>query len=71
MSEYVELKRPLFTPFFMALALLVGLAVVFLAVRFVNGMGSVANLNGGYSWGIWVVYDIVVGTALAVVMRWR
>ncbi|MBK6402895.1 MAG: Ni/Fe-hydrogenase cytochrome b subunit [Rhodocyclaceae bacterium] len=65
MSEYVELKRPLFTPFFMALALLVGLAVVFLAVRFVNGMGSVANLNGGYSWGIWVVYDIVVGTALA------
>ncbi len=65
MSEYVELKRPLFTPFFMALALLVGLAVVFLAVRFVNGMGSVANLNGGYSWGIWVVYDLVVGTALA------
>ena len=65
MSEYVELKRPLFTPFFMALALLVGLAVVFLAVRFVTGIGAVANLGGGYAWGIWVVYDIVVGTALA------
>ena len=40
------------------------LGVVFLSIRFVSGIGSVTNLNGGYAWGIWVVYDIVVGTAL-------
>lgn len=32
---------------------------------FVDGMGAVSNLNGGFSWGIWVVYDVVVGTAFA------
>ena len=37
----------------------------YLGVRFVNGMGFVTNLNGGYAWGLWVVYDIVIGTALA------
>ena len=38
-----------------------------LSVRsFHSGHGlAVTNLNGGYPWGIWVVYDIVVGTALA------
>ncbi len=65
MSHFAELKRPLLTPFFMVLALLVLVAVVLLAVRFTTGMGSIANLGGGYAWGIWVVYDIVVGTALA------
>jgi Ni/Fe-hydrogenase subunit HybB-like protein len=32
---------------------------------FIDGMGAVSNLNGGYAWGIWVVYDVVVGTAFA------
>ncbi len=32
---------------------------------FVGGMGEVSNLNGGYAWGIWVVYDVVIGTAFA------
>jgi Ni/Fe-hydrogenase subunit HybB-like protein len=40
-------------------------AIVLLLVRFFTGMGAVTNLNGGYAWGIWVVYDIVVGTAFA------
>lgn len=30
-----------------------------------DGMGAVSNLNGGYTWGIWVVYDVVIGTAFA------
>ena len=32
---------------------------------FMDGMGAVSNLNGGFTWGIWVVYDVVVGTAFA------
>lgn len=57
--------RPLVTPFFLALVAIAALGTVFLVIRFVTGMGTVANLNGGFPWGVWVVYDIVVGTALA------
>ncbi|MDI6750059.1 MAG: Ni/Fe-hydrogenase cytochrome b subunit [Pseudomonadota bacterium] len=36
-----------------------------LAVRFLYGLGSVTNLNDGYPWGIWVVVDVVIGSAFA------
>lgn len=48
--------------FFSALALI---AVFFLAQRFMFGLGAVTNLNNGYPWGIWVVYDVVIGTGFA------
>jgi Ni/Fe-hydrogenase subunit HybB-like protein len=35
-----------------------------LAVRFLYGLGSVTNLNDGYPWGIWVVVDVVIGSAM-------
>lgn len=41
------------------------IAVVLLAKRMVLGLGSVTNLNNGYPWGIWIVYDVVIGTAFA------
>ena len=53
------------TPPFLALGALAAIGFYFLLERFIFGMGSVTNLNGGYAWGIWVVYDVVVGTALA------
>jgi Ni/Fe-hydrogenase subunit HybB-like protein len=28
-------------------------------------MGAVTNINDGYPWGIWVVYDVVIGSAFA------
>jgi Ni/Fe-hydrogenase subunit HybB-like protein len=65
MSHYKELNRPLVTPFYLALGAIVAIGVILLLVRFTQGMGSLVNLNGGYAWGVWVVYDIVVGTALA------
>lgn len=65
MSHHVALNRPYLTRPFLILGALAALAIVIIVTRFVLGMGSVANLNGGYPWGIWVVYDIVVGTALA------
>lgn len=65
MSQHAELRRPVVTPFFISLGVVVAVACVFLAARFLLGMGSVANLNGGYPWGVWVIYDIVIGTALA------
>jgi Ni/Fe-hydrogenase subunit HybB-like protein len=48
---------------FFSLIALVGL--FYLAQRFVFGLGAVTNLNQGYPWGIWVVYDVVVGTGFA------
>lgn len=45
-----------------ALALI---AAFLLAKRMVLGLGEVTNLNNGYPWGIWIAYDVVIGTAFA------
>jgi Ni/Fe-hydrogenase subunit HybB-like protein len=45
--------------------ILIAIMATFLLVRFVFGLASVANVNDGYSWGIWVVIDVMVGSALA------
>jgi Ni/Fe-hydrogenase subunit HybB-like protein len=56
-------NRPILTPFFLLMVALMALGAILLVVRFASGIGSVANMSGGYPWGIWVVYDIFVGTA--------
>jgi Ni/Fe-hydrogenase subunit HybB-like protein len=64
--EYQALNdRPVLTPFFLLMVATAAIGTIFLITRFVAGMGVVSNLNGGFPWGIWVIYDIVVGTALA------
>ena len=65
MSEHAPLDRRVITPPFLVLGVIAVIGIYYLAERFVHGMGAVTNLNGGFPWGIWVVYDIVVGTALA------
>jgi len=65
MSAHESLKRPVFTLPFLLLGGIAAVGMYYLAVRFMQGMGAVTNLNTGYAWGIWVVYDIIVGTALA------
>ncbi len=44
---------------------LVALMVAILVVRFLFGLGAVTALNDGYPWGIWVVVDVVIGSAFA------
>ncbi len=44
---------------------LIAIMIAILAVRFVFGLGAVTNLNDGYPWGIWVVVDVVIGSAFA------
>jgi Ni/Fe-hydrogenase subunit HybB-like protein len=39
--------------------------LVFLAGRFLFGIGSVTNLNNQYPWGIWIGIDVATGVALA------
>ena len=55
----------LVTPTTITLAILVAIAVVILGIRFVYGMGAVSNISDGQTWGIWVVYDVMIGSALA------
>ncbi|MBI2389158.1 MAG: Ni/Fe-hydrogenase cytochrome b subunit [Deltaproteobacteria bacterium] len=47
------------------LAALVLVMCAVLAMRFIRGIGAVTNLNDGYPWGLWIAYDVVVGSALA------
>lgn len=60
---------PLGGPFITKTTVLASLLVVWLAVllgiRLVFGLGAVSNLNDGYSWGIWLAYDVVAGTMVA------
>lgn len=57
------LRRNLITPTTLVLAALAAIALYFIALRLIYGLGAVTNLNSGYPWGIWVVFDIVIGTA--------
>ncbi len=65
MSAHQPLQRPLVTLPFLALGVVALIGTYYLIQRFLHGMGPVTNINGGYAWGVWVVYDVVVGTALA------
>ncbi len=51
--------------FTLALGALIAVAVYFLAQRFMYGLGAVSNINNGYPWGIWVVWDVVIATGFA------
>jgi Ni/Fe-hydrogenase subunit HybB-like protein len=44
---------------------LVAVLAAILLVRFFFGLGAVTNLNDGYPWGIWVVVDVIIGSAFA------
>lgn len=49
----------------MLLAPFVILCALLIVKRLVFGLGSVAALNGGYPWGIWIAFDLLVGTGFA------
>jgi len=53
------------TPGVWVLLLLVLNGFVFLAGRFLFGIGAVTNLDNQYPWGIWIGIDVAAGVALA------
>ncbi len=55
----------LVTPTTLVCGVLVAIMLAVLVVRFFFGLGAVTNLNDGYPWGIWVVVDVMIGSALA------
>jgi Ni/Fe-hydrogenase subunit HybB-like protein len=63
-DEAAPIGGRLITPVTTVLALFVVLMLIILGVRFVHGIGAVTNLSDGYPWGLWIVYDVVIGSAL-------
>lgn len=65
MIESRPLGGKLLTKPFLVCLFLAVLAGVLVIKRFIYGIGSVSNMSDGYPWGIWIAYDVVVGTAFA------
>jgi Ni/Fe-hydrogenase subunit HybB-like protein len=63
MSAHQPLGGKLLTKPFLFFATLAFIGFCVIAYRFVYGIGAVSNLNDGYPWGIWIVFDVMVGTA--------
>lgn len=61
----VPLGGPLVTPVTVILAALSLAAFAILFARLFLGLGAVTNINDGFPWGIWIVYDVFIGTAFA------
>ena len=64
LTDWEALGGKVVTKPFLALAALALIGVVFMIYRFIAGLGAVTNLSDGYPWGIWITYDVLVGTAL-------
>lgn len=47
------------------LAPFVILCGILILKRLVFGLGSVTDLNGGYPWGLWISFDLLIGTGFA------
>lgn len=65
MTAPAPLNKRIYTWNFKVCAVIAALAGLCLLWRFFFGIGSVTNMNDGYPWGIWIAYDVVIGTALA------
>jgi Ni/Fe-hydrogenase subunit HybB-like protein len=60
-----QIKKKYFTPGVIVLTVLAVNGLVFLAGRFLFGIGAVTNLNNQYPWGLWIGVDVAAGVALA------
>ncbi len=56
---------PLLNAVTLTAGILIAIMAAILVVRLFYGLGSVTNLNDGYPWGIWIVVDVMIGSAFA------
>jgi Ni/Fe-hydrogenase subunit HybB-like protein len=55
----------LLTPSYKIILLIAALGVATIIWRLAAGLGATTALSDGYPWGLWIAFDVVVGTALA------
>ncbi len=65
MSHAKPVGGKVLTPAFLGLTALFLVAAAILLYRFFFGLGPVTALSDRYPWGLWIAFDVVVGTALA------
>jgi Ni/Fe-hydrogenase subunit HybB-like protein len=65
MENLKPIGGKLWTKPFQILTVLAVISIILILKRFFFGLGNVTNLNDGYPWGLWIVYDVVTGTAIA------
>jgi Ni/Fe-hydrogenase subunit HybB-like protein len=59
------IKHKFITPGVIFLILIALNGLVFLAIRFISGIGAVTNLDNATPWGLWIGVDVAAGVALA------
>ena len=65
LSTPTPIKKRFITPGVIVLLVLALNALIFLAIRFFFGLGSMTNLDNQHPWGIWIAIDVATGVALA------
>ena len=61
----LPMAKKFLSPGVLVLLALAANGLVWLAGRFLFGIGSVTHLNDQYPWGIWIGIDVAAGVALA------
>jgi Ni/Fe-hydrogenase subunit HybB-like protein len=64
-EEAKPLGGKIITKPFLVCAFFVAIAGFLVIKRYILGIGAVSGLSDGYPWGMWIAYDVVVGTAFA------
>ena len=65
MSTHAKpLGGPIFTRGFFILLSVGALGVLLILWRLISGLGATTAMNDGYPLGLWITFDVVVGTAL-------
>lgn len=64
-DEFQKQEGKIFTTSFFILLTLVLMGAFLILVRCFKGLGAVSNMSDGYPWGIWITYDVAIGTAMA------
>ncbi|MCF8348619.1 MAG: Ni/Fe-hydrogenase cytochrome b subunit [Bacteroidales bacterium] len=65
LAEAIKSKGPFFTPFNMISLPIMLVGFTLIVIRFVKGIGAVANLTQEVPWGLWIGFDVVTGVAFA------
>jgi len=53
------------TPGNIVTAIILGVGLILTIIRFTQGIGSVANLDDNFPWGMWIAFDLLCGVCLA------
>ena len=63
-EEAAPIGGRLWSPLTAAFSALILIMIAVLVMRFSRGLGATTNMSDGYPWGIWIAFDVVVGSAL-------